>query len=76
MYRAVNRKKKPPITSTKHVINKAYCKLWNSTAGSSARFDDTLEESDCELLVMAEYEISDMSDGSDGASATFSASET
>jgi len=73
MYRAVNRKKKPPITSTKHVINKEYCKLRNSTDGSSVRFDETLEEIDCELLVMAEYE---MSGGSDGANTSFSASET
>jgi hypothetical protein len=70
MYRAVNRKKKPPITSTKHVINSEYCKLRNSTAGSTVRFDDTLEESDCELLVMAEYEKSD------DANTGFSASET
>jgi hypothetical protein len=70
MYRAVNRKKKPPITSTKHVINREYCKLWNSTAGSTVRFDDTLEESDSDPLVLAEYETSD------GANTTFSASET
>jgi len=73
MYRAVNRKKKPPITSTKHVTNRAYCKLWNSTAGSTVRFDETLEESDCEPLVMAEYEISG---SSDVANTFFSASET
>ena len=70
MYRVVNRKKKPPITSTKHVINKEYCKLWNSTTGSSARFDDTLEDSDSEPLVLAKYEMSD------GANTSFSASET
>ena len=70
MYRAVNRKKKPPITSTKHVINREYCKLWNSTAGSTVICDDTLEESDSEPLVLAEYEKSD------GANTRFSASET
>jgi hypothetical protein len=70
MYRLVSRKKKPPITSTKHVINREYCKLWNSRAGSFVRFDDTLEDSDSEPLAVAEYETSD------GANITFSASET
>jgi hypothetical protein len=70
MYSVVNRKKKPPNTSTKHVINREYCKLWNITAGSSVRYDDTLEESDSEPLVLAEYEMSE------DANTGFSASET
>lgn len=31
--KAVNKKNKPPNTSTKQVVNKAYCKLRNKTWG-------------------------------------------
>jgi hypothetical protein len=65
----VNRKKKPPITSTKHVMKREYCKLWKSTAGSLVESDDPLETSENEPLELVTCDVYD------GAKATFSASE-
>jgi hypothetical protein len=65
----VNRKKKPPITSTKHVMKREYCKLWNSTAGSLIELDDTLANSENEPLALVKCELFD------GAKTTFRASE-
>jgi hypothetical protein len=87
MYSAI-KMKEPPIIPMIHVISREYCKLWNSTTGSTFTIDDTLEARNTEPLVMAKCEMSDdtlesntellvtaKSDMSDCANTCFSASD-
>jgi hypothetical protein len=66
----VDRKKLLPITSTIHVMKREYCRLRNSTVGSTVGPDVVLDDSGREPFRLAKYEALD------GARETFSASDS